>query len=122
MEKSFIKDKLRESLFSRLAEKAKNTPEKKEDDSVETDKEYNELTPQEKKKLNTQTIEIRQAVGPGKSLKISQAIEDAGLGSADDANARGKYTQKIFGRNDRHLTPKEAAALSKVTKNPGAYN
>lgn len=121
MEKSFIKDKLRESLFSRLAEKAKNTPEQT-DDEYAVDKEYDELSPQEKKKLNTQTIEIRQAVGPGKSLKISQAIEDAGLGSADDASARGKFTQKIFGRNDRHLTPKEAAALSKVTKNPGAYS
>jgi hypothetical protein len=121
MIKTFIKQALRENLFKRLAEKSKNTQEPKSEDE-ETSKEYGELSPKEQKKVDTQTIEIRQAVGPGKSLKISQAIEDANLGSATDASARGKFTQKIFGRNDRHLSPKEAAALSKVTKNPGAYN
>lgn len=132
MEKDFIENKLRESLFDRIKKSAKKrVPEasskpvegkpKEKSEEVE-DKEYDELSSEQKKQLQTQTIEIRQAVGPGKSLKISQAIEDANLGDADDAAARGKYTQKIFGRNDRHLTPAEAAALSRVTKNPNAYN
>lgn len=121
MIKTFIKQALRENLFNELAKKTKKTAEPKSDDE-DSNKEYSELSAKEKKKIDTQTIEIRQSVGPGKSLKISQAIEDANLGSATDASARGKFTQKIFGRNDRHLSPKEAAALSKVTKNSGAYN
>ena len=113
MIKTFIKETLRESLLSQLAEKSKNTPETKSDDE-DSDKEYGELSPKEKKKVDTQTIEIRQAIGPGKSLKISQAIVDANLTKGKKANAseRGEYTQKVFGRNDRHLKPKEASSTT----------
>jgi hypothetical protein len=123
MDKKDIKNLLRENLLKRLKEKANAKPKKsKEGDDEESNKDYDNLSSDEKELINTQTIEIQQSVGPGKQLKISQVMDAAGVGDADNAADRSKYTQKVNKRNDRHLTGPEASAMSKVVKNAGAFN
>lgn len=122
MKKEDIKLKLRESLLGGIFEKTKNTPEPKSSEKKDDGEDSEGESKEEKEKLNTKTVEIQQAVGPGKQLKISQVMDAAGVGDADNAADRSKFRQKIFNKNDRHLTAKEASALSKVIKNSGAYD
>lgn len=121
MEKIFIKEKLRESLFSRLKEV-------NDEPSDETEQNKGEDTDRgEKKKVQTLTKKIKNATqGPNKLLKLSQVMDAAGIGDADNATDRSAIGKAVSGKPDadgniRHLTIKQANAMGKVVDNPTAY-
>jgi hypothetical protein len=122
MEKNIIKDKLRESLFSRLKE-VNNEPEGEEqapEDNARNDR-------AEKKKVQTLTNKIKNATqGTSKLLKLSQVMDAAGIGDADNATDRSAIGKAVSGKPDadgnvRHLTIKQANSMGKVVDNPMAY-
>ncbi len=121
MIKSFIKQALRENFFNKLKEV------KKEGGEEDTDKEYQELSKDEKKKVNTLTKKVRNATqGPGKLLKLSQVMDAAGVGDANNAADRSKVGKEVSGKPDadgniRHLPIKAANAMGKVVDNPVAF-
>jgi hypothetical protein len=123
MNKSFIQTKLRESLFNRIKEAGKSSSEEDED----TDKQYSELDKDEKKKVQTLTKKIKNATqGDGKLLKLSQVMDAAGVGNANDATDRSAIGKAVSGKPDadgkvRHLTVKQADAMGKVVDNPIAF-
>jgi len=126
MEKSFIKDMLRESLFSKIKEANKEGGE--EDTEKEgNDGQYQELGKDEKKKVQTLTKKIKNATqGAGKLLKLSQVMDAAGVGDADNATDRSAVGKAVSGKPDadgkvRHLTVKQANAMGKVVDNPVAF-
>jgi len=126
MEKSFIKDMLRESLFSKIKEANKEGGE--EDTEKEGgDGQYQELNQDEKKKVQTLTKKIKNATqGAGKLLKLSQVMDAAGVGDADNATDRSAVGKAVSGKPDadgkvRHLTVKQANAMGKVVDNPVAF-
>lgn len=122
MEKNIIKDKLRESLFSRLKE-VNNEPEGEE--QAPEDNGRNDRA--EKKKVQTLTNKIKNATqGTSKLLKLSQVMDAAGIGDADNATDRSAIGKAVSGKPDadgnvRHLTIKQANAMGKVVDNPMAY-
>jgi hypothetical protein len=122
MEKNIIKDKLRESLFSRLKE-VNNEPEGEEQEP-ENDGRNDRA---EKKKVQTLTNKIKNATqGTSKLLKLSQVMDAAGIGDADNATDRSAIGKAVSGKPDadgnvRHLTIKQANAMGKVVDNPMAY-
>jgi hypothetical protein len=123
MSKSFIQIKLRESLFNRIKEAGKSSSEEDE----ESDKQYSELNKDEKKKVQTLTKKIKNATqGAGKLLKLSQVMDAAGVGDANDATDRSAIGKAVSGKPDadgkiRHLTVKQADAMGKVVDNPIAF-
>ena len=126
MEKSFIKDMLRESLFSKIKEANKEGGE--EDTEKEGgDGQYQELNQDEKKKVQTLTKKIKNATrGAGKLLKLSQVMDAAGVGDADNATDRSAIGKAVSGKPDadgkvRHLTVKQANSMGKVVDNPVAF-
>jgi len=126
MKKSFIKDMLRESLFSKIKEANKEGGE--EDTEKEgNDGQYQELGKDEKKKVQTLTKKIKNATqGAGKLLKLSQVMDAAGVGDADNATDRSAIGKAVSGKPDadgkvRHLTVKQANSMGKVVDNPVAF-
>lgn len=125
MEKSFIKDMLRESLFSKIKEANKEGEE--ESDNEDTNKSFADLNKGEKKKVETLTKKIKNATqGAGKLLKLSQVMDAAGVGNADNATDRSAIGKAVSGKPDadgktRHLTVKDANRMAKVVDNPVAF-
>lgn len=126
MEKSFIKDMLRESLFSKIKEANKEGGEEDTEKEGE-DGQYQELNQDEKKKVQTLTKKIKNATqGAGKLLKLSQVMDAAGVGDADNATDRSAIGKAVSGKPDadgkvRHLTVKQANSMGKVVDNPVAF-
>lgn len=124
MEKNIIKDKLRESLFSRIKE-VNNEPEGEEQAQGDGRSEHSKKD--EKKKVQTLTKKIKNATqGPSKLLKLSQVMDAAGIGDADNATDRSAIGKAVSGKPDadgniRHLTVQQANAMGKVVDNPMAY-
>jgi Skp family chaperone for outer membrane proteins len=126
MEKSFIKDMLRESLFSKIKEANQEGAEEGAEKEGE-DGQYHELNKDEKKKVQTLTKKIKNATqGAGKLLKLSQVMDAAGVGDADNATDRSAVGKAVSGKPDadgkvRHLTVKQANSMGKVVDNPVAF-
>lgn len=102
MEKSKIKQLLRESFESQITE------EQEKNDS--TEKSYGEI----QRKLD------------GTLLKASQVMSAAGLGNPKDATARSLFSKKLRReKNDEgglyQFDEEELAKLMKVINNPAAY-
>lgn len=125
MVKTFIKEKLRESLFSAIKEAGKNTDE--EESNEKSGNTFGELSKDEKKKVQTLTKKIKNATqGSGKLLKLSQVMDAAGVGDADNATDRSAIGKAVSGKPDadgkkRHLTTKQAYAMGKVVDQPTAF-
>ena len=125
MVKDIIKQKLRESLMAKLTEKGQNTEDKTSDSN--STQNHGEIDKDAKKKVQTLTKKIHNATqGPGKLLKLSQVMDAAGVGDANDATDRSEFGKKVSGKPDsdgkiRHLTPGEAAKMGKVVDNPIAF-
>lgn len=125
MDKNFIKDKLRESFFSKLKEVSK---EPQGDEQAQDTQAKSEMDDRgEKKKVQTLTKKIKNATqGTSKLLKLSQVMDAAGIGDADNATDRSAIGKAVSGKPDadgniRHLTVKQANAMGKVVDNPMAY-
>jgi hypothetical protein len=130
MEKSFIKNKLRESLFSRIKEAGKTKSNEENSDDENSNKEgggIQGLNTDEKEKVQTLTTKIKNATqGAGKLLKLSQVMDAAGVGNADNATDRSAIGKAVSGKPDadgkkRHLSISQANAMAKVVDNPVAY-
>jgi hypothetical protein len=123
MAKTFIQNMVRESLISKLREAGSNSSEEEKEDKSS----YTELNKDEKKKVQTLTKKIKNATqGAGKLLKLSQVMDAAGVGNADDATDRSAIGKAVSGKPDadgkvRHLTVKQADAMGKVVDNPIAF-
>jgi hypothetical protein len=85
------------------------------------------LNQDEKKKVQTLTKKIKNATqGAGKLLKLSQVMDAAGVGDADNATDRSAIGKAVSGKPDadgkvRHLTVKQANSMGKVVDNPVAF-
>lgn len=125
MKKEFIKKLFRESIFN-IEEAEKEEPKDK--------KGSKEVSPKQKKQLDSQAVEIRNNVGPGKPLKYVQVLRASGLIPDDatkeeEATLLSLYRKKILNKREmvdgvettRSLTPEEADVLYTVIKNPGAF-
>lgn len=125
MEKSFIKQMLRESLFGSVKEVNKEGSE--EETEKNGDATFSEINKDEKKKVQTLTKKIKNATqGAGKLLKLSQVMDAAGVGDADNATDRSKIGKAVSGKPDadgkvRHLSVRDANAMGKVVDNPVAF-
>lgn len=125
MEKSFIKQLLRESLFGNVKEANKEGQEEESENNG--DNTYSEISKDEKKKVQTLTKKIKNATqGAGKLLKLSQVMDAAGVGDADSATDRSRIGKAVSGKPDadgkiRHLSVKDANAMGKVVDNPVAF-
>lgn len=123
MAKTFIKNLVRESLINKLREAGANSNEEESEDNTN----YSELNKDEKKKVQTLTKKIKNATqGKGKLLKLSQVMDAAGVGDADNATDRSAIGKAVSGKPDadgkiRHLTVKQADAMGKVVDNPIAF-
>ena len=123
MDKKFIKDKVRESFFSKLKEVSKEP--KGDEQDVQDNSDIDGRG--EKKKVQTLTKKIKNATqGPSKLLKLSQVMDAAGIGDADNATDRSAIGKAVSGKPDadgniRHLTVKQANSMGKVVDNPMAY-
>lgn len=125
MDKNFIKIKLRESFFSKLKEVSKDP---QGDEQAQDTQAKSEMDVRgEKKKVQTLTKKIKNATqGTSKLLKLSQVMDAAGIGDADNATDRSAIGKAVSGKPDadgniRHLTVKQANAMGKVVDNPMAY-
>jgi hypothetical protein len=124
MAKTFIQNMVRESLISKLREAGSNSKSEEEKDDNSS---YSELNKDEKKKVQTLTKKIKNATqGAGKLLKLSQVMDAAGVGDADDATDRSAIGKAVSGKPDadgkvRHLTTKQAYAMGKVVDQPTAF-
>jgi hypothetical protein len=73
------------------------------------------------------TKKIKNATqGSGKLLKLSQVMDAAGVGNANNATDRSAIGKAVSGKPDadgktRHLTVKQANAMGKVVDNPVAF-
>jgi hypothetical protein len=111
MGKSIVAKLLRESLKEKLQELEQN------DDANKDSKDGAKPS-----KIVNQTKKIMRATqGKGKLLKLSQVMAAAGIGDADSATDRSEIGKQVAGKEGRHLSPKNAAKLSKVVDNPTAY-
>ncbi len=123
MAKTFIQNMVRESLISKLREAGSNSSEEEKEDNNS----YTELNKDEKKKVQTLTKKIKNATqGAGKLLKLSQVMDAAGVGDADNATDRSAIGKAVSGKPDadgkiRHLSVKQADAMGKVVDNPIAF-
>jgi len=121
MKKEDIKALLREVLLPETDDQ-NNTQE------LEKDKTFDELGKNGKKKVLTLTNKIKKATqGSGTLLKLSQVMDAAGIGDADDATDRSAIGKAVSGKPDadgkvRHLTVKQANAMGKIIDNPAAFN
>jgi hypothetical protein len=116
MEKSRIKDILREGLMSRIKE-TQPQPQaapKKDEKSKDEGKEYEESYAEIQRKLTNSM------------LKASQVFAAAGLGAPDDATARSLNSKKL--RRDTNseggryqFSAEELSAITKVVNNPASY-
>jgi hypothetical protein len=128
MYKSLIKKKLRETLFNKIKEASKNDVSSDEKDEEEDEtSQFQELSRVQKQKVNSLTKKIKNATqGSGKLLKLSQVMDAAGTGDADDASDRSAIGKAVSGKPDadgkiRHLTVKQANSMGKVVDNPTAF-
>jgi hypothetical protein len=128
MYKSLIKKKLRETLFNKIKEASKNDVSSDEKDEEEDEtSQFQELSRTQKQKVNSLTKKIKNATqGSGKLLKLSQVMDAAGTGDADDASDRSAIGKAVSGKPDadgkiRHLTVKQANSMGKVVDNPTAF-
>lgn len=123
MVKTFIQNMVRESLISKLREAGSNSSEEEKDDKSS----YTELEKDKKKKVQTLTKKIKNATqGNGKLLKLSQVMDAAGVGDANNATDRSAIGKAVSGKPDadgkvRHLSVKQADAMGKVVDNPIAF-
>lgn len=121
MKKNIIKALLREAL------NVFETPKTKEGEREPEEKSYEEMNDDERTKVQTLTKKIQKATqGSGKLLKLSQVMDAAGVGDADNATDRSRIGKAVSGKPDadgkvRHLTNKEANAMGKVVDNPIAF-
>lgn len=128
MYKSLIKKKLRETLFNKIKEASKNDVSSDEKDEEEDEtSQFQELSRGQKQKVQSLTKKIKNATqGSGKLLKLSQVMDAAGTGDADDASDRSAIGKAVSGKPDadgkiRHLTVKQANSMGKVVDNPTAF-
>lgn len=132
MNREDIKAMIREAFgFAEAGPKPSSLPpqaiKKEEEGSQNGDKNYDELNDKQKKKVQTLTKKIKNATqGAGKLLKLSQVMDAAGVGDADDATDRSAIGKAVSGKPDadgktRHLTVKQANAMGKVVDNPVAF-
>ncbi len=134
MNKEDIKAMIREAFgFAEAGPKPSSLPpqamkKEAEGESEEKgDKNYDELNDKQKKKVQTLTKKIKNATqGAGKLLKLSQVMDAAGVGDADNATDRSAIGKAVSGKPDadgktRHLTVKQANAMGKVVDNPVAF-
>ena len=137
MYKSIIRKKLRETLFDKIKETSKKASKKKDtkkdvssdkkDEEEDGTSQFQELSRAQKQKVNSLTKKIKNATqGSGKLLKLSQVMDAAGTGDADDASDRSAIGKAVSGKPDadgniRHLTVKQANAMGKVVDNPTAF-
>lgn len=125
MDKSFIKNMVRESLIGRIKETDEN--QEKEGNENSSDETFSNLSKGEKKKVETLTKKIKNATqGSNKLLKLSQVMDAAGVGDANNATDRSAIGKAVSGKPDadgkkRHLTVQQANAMSKVVDNPIAF-
>lgn len=126
MNKEDIKSMLREA-FGMQRPMGSVVPESDGKEGENSDKNYDELNDKQKKKVQTLTKKIKNATqGAGKLLKLSQVMDAAGVGNADDATDRSAIGKAVSGKPDadgkvRHLTVKQANAMGKVVDNPVAF-
>ena len=119
-----IDEILRESLLE-VENSKENTGTS--DEKNNGDKQWSEMSDEEREEVETLRKKIYNAVKDEKLLKLSRVMQVAGVGDADDASDRSLFSKKISGKPDadgvvRYLTKKEATAMSKVVDNPPAYN
>ena len=125
MSKNIIKKLVRENLLTKIKEEETAGTKKNE---KKADKTWDKMSDKEKEMVNAQSIEIANAVVPGKQLKISQVAYAAGvIDDPDDAAQRSEVTKQVKRKPDadgkvRHLSKQDADKMSKVVKNAGAYN
>jgi len=123
MDKKDIKLMLREA-FKKQKTSETIIPEAEE---KEGDKTFDELDKDEKKQVQTLTKKIKNATqGTGKLLKLSQVMDAAGIGDANNASDRSAIGKAVSGKPDadgkiRHLSVKQANAMGKVVDNPVAF-
>jgi hypothetical protein len=123
MDKKDIKLMLREAFKKQKTSEA-IIPEAEE---KEGDKTFDELDKDEKKQVQTLTKKIKNATqGTGKLLKLSQVMDAAGIGDANNASDRSAIGKAVSGKPDadgkiRHLSVKQANAMGKVVDNPVAF-
>lgn len=126
MNKEDIKSLLREALGMQRPMESM-VPEAEGNQDEKGDKNYDELNDKQKKKVQTLTKKIKNATqGAGKLLKLSQVMDAAGVGDANDATDRSAIGKAVSGKPDadgktRHLTVKQANAMGKVVDNPVAF-
>ena len=126
MNREDIKSMLREA-FGMQRPMGSVVPEADKKEDGGGDKNYDELNSKEKKKIQTLTKKIKNATqGPNKLMKLSQVMDAAGLGDANNASDRSEFAKKVGQRKDadgktRYLTKPEAAAMGKVVDNPNAF-
>lgn len=135
MKKDTIKTKLREGLgmLEKQASPVQHPthpstqPKGNQEGADSTDKPFDVMNGDEKKKVQTLTKKIKNATqGPNKLLKLSQVMDAAGVGDADDATDRSAIGKAVSGKPDadgkvRHLTIQQADAMGKVVDNPIAF-
>jgi Skp family chaperone for outer membrane proteins len=126
MNKEDIKSLLREALGMQRPMESM-VPEAEGNEDEKGDKNYDELNDKQKKKVQTLTKKIKNATqGAGKLLKLSQVMDAAGVGDADNATDRSAIGKAVSGKPDadgktRHLSVKQANAMGKVVDNPVAF-
>jgi Skp family chaperone for outer membrane proteins len=126
MNKEDIKSLLREALGMQRP-MGSMVPEAEGNEDEKGDKNYDELNDKQKKKVQTLTKKIKNATqGAGKLLKLSQVMDAAGVGDADNATDRSAIGKAVSGKPDadgktRHLTVKQANDMGDVVDNPTAF-
>jgi len=126
MNREDIKSMLREA-FGMQRPMGSVVPEADEKEGESSDKNYDELNNKQKKKVQTLTKKIKNATqGAGKLLKLSQVMDAAGVGDADNATDRSAIGKAVSGKPDadgkiRHLTIKQANDMGDVVDNPTAF-
>jgi Skp family chaperone for outer membrane proteins len=126
MNKEDIKSLLREALGMQRPMESM-VPEAEGNQDEKGDKNYDELNDKQKKKVQTLTKKIKNATqGAGKLLKLSQVMDAAGVGDADNATDRSAIGKAVSGKPDadgktRHLTVKQANDMGDVVDNPTAF-
>jgi Skp family chaperone for outer membrane proteins len=126
MNKEDIKSLLREALGMQRPMESM-VPEAEGNEDEKGDKNYDELNGKQKKKVQTLTKKIKNATqGAGKLLKLSQVMDAAGVGDADNATDRSAIGKAVSGKPDadgkiRHLTIKQANDMGDVVDNPTAF-
>ena len=134
MNREDIKAMIREAFgFAEAGPKPSSLPPqaiKKESEGESEEKggkNYDELSDKKKKKVQTLTKKIKNATqGPNKLLKLSQVMDAAGIGDADNASDRSEMGKKISGKPDadgkvRYPTENEVVQMAKVVDNPTAF-